>query len=78
MALNKTALRTAIERAFVDEMPDPTPDQEAAYSRVAEKIADAVDAFVKTGTVTVSPGILVTTPDTINGATTGPGTGSIS
>jgi hypothetical protein len=45
----------------------------------AEAIATAViNHFIAMGLVTVAPGIGVTTPDTINGATISPGTGTIS
>lgn len=48
---------------------------------IAKAIADGVDAWIKTGTVTVSPGIPVSTtgtPVAQIGSTTGPGTGTIS
>lgn len=52
-----------------------------AAAKVAEAIANRVDAYIKTATVTVSPGIPVSTAGTAvaqTGATTGPGTATIS
>lgn len=53
--LDKATLKTAIKNAFKDEMPGtPTADQIAAYDRIAGKISDAIDVYVKGGTVTVT------------------------
>lgn len=60
-------------------------DSEAVKNRFAENIsnaiADGVDAWIKTATVTVAEGIPVATagsPTAQTGATTAPGTGIIS
>jgi hypothetical protein len=52
-----------------------------AAAKVAEAVANRVDAYIKTATITVNPGIPVATagsPAAQTGATTGPGTGTIS
>ncbi len=59
----------------------PTTPQNVAVDSLAGAIADAIDIFVKGGTVTVAPGIPVSTAGTAvaqTGATTSPGTGTIS
>ena len=51
-----------------------------AAAKVASAIASRVDAYIKTATITVSPGIPVATagsPAAQTGATTGPGTATI-
>lgn len=51
-----------------------------AAAKVAEAIANRVDAYIKTATITVNPGIPVATagsPAAQTGATTGPGTATI-
>lgn len=52
-----------------------------AAAKVAEAIANGVDAYMKTATITVAPGILVSTAGSAvaqTGATTSTGTGTIS
>jgi hypothetical protein len=68
MALDKPTLIASIAQAFVDQSTKTT-DQEAAISDLSNKIADAVDVYVRSG--------LVSTVLTVSGAT-GTGTGSIS
>ena len=77
MPLNKTALKSSVKAAFIAALGTATTEQDTKIDQLAGAIADAVDAFVKTGTVTVQPGITLATPDTINGVTTGTGTGTI-
>ena len=77
MPLNKTALKSSVKAAFIAALGTPTTEQDTKIDQLAGAITDAVDAFVKTGTVTVQPGITLATPDTINGVTTGTGTGTI-
>lgn len=80
MPLDKTSLEAAIKDAFKSEQTEEG-DANASLDRIAGKLATAIDAFVKTGTVTVSAGIPVSTAGTAaaqTGATTGPGTGAIS
>ncbi|MCB1201357.1 MAG: hypothetical protein KDK41_11990 [Leptospiraceae bacterium] len=67
--LDKATLQSTLEGIFAGE-------GNTAES-VAQQLADAIDTFVKTGTVTVDPGIAVTTP-VGPGATSAPGIGSIS
>ena len=79
MALNKTALKNAIKTAFENEK-NSTDDPSDSINRIADAIANGVDAFVKSGTVTVAVGIPVSTAGTAaaqTGATTSTGTGTI-
>lgn len=69
MALNKAQLIADL-RAI-----DPSGDD------IISKMADAIEKYVKSGTVTVAAGIPVSTAGSAaaqTGATTAPGTGSIS
>lgn len=65
----------------IDEKMSDSQVKERLASDLASAIANGVDAWIKTGTVTVQPGIPVSTtgsPVAQTGATTGPGTGTIS
>ena len=69
MALNKENLQTSLQTIF-----DDLSDKSAAD--VAQQMADAIDAYVKTGTVQAGIPITGTSPTgPITGATSG--TGSI-
>jgi len=70
MALNKASLKSGIQSL-------------CGHSNTAEEfaagLADLIDAYVKTGTVTVPLGVAVqVVPATGTGATTAPGIGTIS
>ena len=70
MPLNKTALAQSILKLMTDARKETEIDD----SKFANGLADAIDAFVKTGEV--QPGITVSTTGTASaqtGATTGPG-----
>lgn len=70
MPLNKTALAQSILKLMTDARKETEIDD----SKFANGLADAIDAFVKTGEVQV--GIPVSTTGTAaaqTGATTGPG-----
>lgn len=69
MALNKGALKTAI----VSLLTDMLTKEENSIEEFATRLSDAIDAFVKTGAVSVS----VTTTGTATNHT-GNGTGTIS
>jgi hypothetical protein len=61
-------------------MLDMKTKESASFDEFAQRLADAIDVYVKTGTVTVAPGIPVSTagsPTAQTGATTAPGTGTI-
>lgn len=80
----RATLKTKIKEAL-DQPIDEKSDSEAVKNRFAENIsnaiADGVDAWIKTATVTVAQGIPVATagsPTSQTGATTAPGTGTIS
>lgn len=70
MALNKTALAQSILKLMTDARKETEIDD----SKFANGLADAIDAFVKTGEV--QAGIPVSTAGSATaqtGATTGPG-----
>lgn len=70
MPLNKTALAQSILKLMTDARKKTEIDD----SKFADGLADAIDAFVKTGEV--QPGITVSTTGTASaqtGATTGTG-----
>ena len=50
MALNKEALKTAIKNAF-DGESDKQVNPVEARERIASKLADAIESFVKSGAV---------------------------
>jgi predicted sugar kinase len=70
MALDKDALKLKIKQAFDDES-DVEVDPAEARERIAQAIANAVDDYVKAGTVNVSVSVDPSTH-------VGTGTGSIS
>ena len=72
MSLNKTNLKTALINLFTAEQDEET-DANASVERLSQGIADAVDVFVKSGTVNVT----VTTTGTAS-SHTGTGTGTVS
>ena len=83
MALNKTALAQQLKAIFDGVSPEATgiADPDALRQKMANEMANAIDAFVKTGTVAVATGIAVSTTGTAaaqTGATTAMGTGTIS
>ena len=71
MALDKAALKAALVVAFTNEDYNTTIEQQA------EKIANAIDAYVRAAVVTINAGIPVTTAAS-TGSTTAPGTGGLS
>lgn len=76
MALNKNALKTGIKHLL-----QTTAENQMGYDDFANTLANLIDAFVKTGTVTVAAGIPVSTTGSAaaqTGATTATGTGTIS
>jgi hypothetical protein len=76
MALNKEQLK----QGLVALQRDMLTKAEARPEEYAECLASLIDAFVKSGEVTVAPGIQVTTAGTAaaqSGATTSAGKGTI-
>ena len=76
MALNKQALKQGII-ALLQDMLTKTDNSIEEY---AERLASLIDDFVKSGEVTVAPGISVTTAGTATsqtGKTTSEGKGKI-
>lgn len=76
MALNKTALKTGIKQL----MDDMLTREQNANDEFATRLSNLIDTYVKSGTVTVQPGITVSTTGTAaaqTGATTSTGTGTI-
>lgn len=75
MPLNKAALKAGIK-----SLAQNTAENEGSYDDFAGGLADLIEAFVKSGTVTVAVGIPVATTGTAaaqTGATTATGTGTI-
>jgi len=73
MALDKAGLIANLLSAYNDSNA-----AELTNAQFAELIADAIDIFVKTGTVTTPSGVAVTVnTGTGVGATTAPGIGTI-
>lgn len=84
MALATEALKVALEKDILDILNSPISEKSSdaeVKNNFAKKLAEAIgnrmEAWIKTGIVTVQPGIAVTTPAG-PGATSAPGTGSIS
>ena len=76
----KAKILETLNKPIDEKMTDAQVKQRLA-SDLAKAIADGVDTWIKTGTVTVQPGIPVATagsPTAQTGSTTGPGTGTIS
>lgn len=72
MALDKLTLKTSLEATFSNLDPSKTP------ADVAQELADAIELFVKSGTVNTN--VTGTTSPTVPGtpaAVTGTGTGSV-
>ena len=83
MALNKATLAQQLKAIFDGVSPEAGGESDPAKLRlkVANEMADAIDAFIKTGTVTVAKDIPVSTTGTAaaqTGKTTTTGTGTIS
>ncbi|MBU6429435.1 MAG: hypothetical protein KGR26_10520 [Cyanobacteria bacterium REEB65] len=79
MPLDKTTLGNSIASAFAKAQGLSKASD--AQSVLASSIAAAIDTYVKGATVTVTAGIPVSTAGTAavqTGATTGPGSGSLS
>ena len=77
MALNKEQLKQGIIRLQQDMLTKTV----ASMEEYAERLASLIDAFVKSGEVTVGAGIPVSTAGTATaqmGATTSAGKGTIS
>lgn len=75
MALNKTSLELAIKTAFDRQAAKNQTNDDPAVSRqeIAQDLANAIDAYIKSGTVNTT-----VTGASPSGAVTGTGTGSIS
>lgn len=74
MPLVKPLLEAQILAAF-QKMSNGSPDMSTAQSELARDLATAIDVYIKTATVTVLPGQLVTgvsPAGPITGATTTP------
>ena len=76
MALNKEQLKQGIISLQRDMLTKTEPSME----EYAERLASLIDIFVRSGEVTIAPGISVTTAGTAasqTGATTSEGKGTI-
>ncbi len=83
MALDKTVLAAQFKSIFDGVSPEASgeTDPDKLRQKVANEMADAIDAFVKSAKVTVASGILVSTTGTAaaqTGQTTSTGNGTIS
>jgi hypothetical protein len=83
MALNKATLAQQLKAIFDGVSPEATgiTDPAALRQKMANEMADAIDAFIKSAKVTVASGISVSTTGTATahtGSTTAPGNGTIS
>lgn len=88
MPIATEALRASLTQGIknaLDQPIDETSNSDEVKQRfaqnIANAIADGVDAWIKTATVTVQSGIPVSTsgsPTAQTGVTTGQGTGTIS
>ena len=85
MPIATDVLRATLKQKIKEALDQPIneeSDSEAVKNRFAENIsnaiADGVDAWIKTATVTVAQGITAGSPTAQTGATTAPGTGTIS
>jgi len=77
MPLLKPTLKSGIQ-ALLTEM---RTKEENADEYFADQLATLIDTYIKSATVTVAPGIAVTTAGSAvaqSGATTAPGTGTLS
>lgn len=75
----QTKIKTILDASF-DENSDPEQIKTKFAKDLSTAIADEMETWIKTGIVTVSAGIPVSTvgsPTAQTGATTGPGTGTI-
>ena len=87
MALQTDLLKQLLKTDIIDILDSPidenSDDSEVKNNfatKLANAIGDRLDAWIKTGIVTVQPGIPVSTAGSAaaqTGATTGPGTGTI-
>lgn len=84
MPINSEGLRTTLKQKIKEALDAPISNESDSEKvkqdfadSIANAVADGVDAWIKTATVTVQPGIPVTT-STGAGTTTGTGTGTIS
>lgn len=75
MALNKDALKVSIKTLLTNL--SQLEDKEAGLEAMSSGLADIIDSYVKSATVTVQPGIVVTTTGG-NGSTASTGVGVIS
>ena len=83
MALDKTILAGQLKAIFDGVSPEASDETnpEVLRQKVANEMADAFDAFVKSAKVTVASGIPVSTSGTASaqtGQTTNTGNGTIS
>jgi len=83
MALNKATLAAGLKAVFDGVSPEASgiTNPEQLRQKVANEMADVIDTYIKSATVTVASGISVSTAGTAaaqTGATTGTGNGTIS
>ena len=80
MALVPNTFKSQLKTALKNIQCDPD-DPDAAIDAFCDAFVNSIDAYIKSATVTVQPGITVSTagsPTAQTGATTSTGTGSLS
>ncbi|KAA2244566.1 hypothetical protein F0L74_00900 [Chitinophaga agrisoli] len=75
MALNKSALAQSIKSAFKN-MKDDNGDEEQTLDTLCNKLAEAVDTYVKTAEINYITGLMAP-PGTAGGPVTGPFKGNL-
>lgn len=81
MAMNGATLGTAIKDIIKSNgylLPDAEGGDESDVEAIWQLIAtEIINHIVANGVITTPAGVVVATPDTINGTTTAPGIGAI-
>lgn len=58
MPLDTATLKNSLKSAFLANLPSPNTDQELQIDTLAGAMADALQAFVETATITYSAGLI--------------------
>ncbi len=58
MALNTTTLKNALKSAFLANIPSPTPTQLSEVDQLATAMANAINIFVRSATITYTSGLV--------------------
>jgi len=77
MALNLSTFKQTLKNRLVSELDIPS-EAEDKIKKFVDIVAEEMDTYIKTATVTVSAGIPLSTTAPATGSTTGTGTGGLS